>query len=333
MPTWSGILAEIHEAQRQGNRAPQDAVRRRYLDQLRTHTGRPVILYASKWTQQAPNVSPEVVSIVDEDLQGIMEVVHGMAGPNLDLILHSPGGSAEAAEALVTYLRSKFSHIRVVVPHLAMSAATIVACFADSIVMGKHSFLGPIDPQMIIITPLGQRMVPAEAIREQFERAKRECRDPSLLAAWLPMLNQYGPDLLVQCENALEMARALVRKGLSSYMFASLPDRRQRAANLARWLASHRYFKSHGRHIPRTVLEERGFRIERLEDDQQLQDLVLSVFHATTHTFDQTGAVKIIENHLGKAFIKQVQLAPILVSAPTRPAGPAAPPPAQEVNT
>jgi len=326
MPTWSGILEEIRQAQQQGDAAALDTIRRRYLTRLYQHTHRPVILYATKFTQLSPNVSPEIVSIVDEDLQGIMEVVHGIPGSALDLILHSPGGSAEAAEALVTYLRSKFTHIRVVVPHLAMSAATIVACFADSIVMGKHSFLGPIDPQMIINTPLGQRMVPAEAIREQFERAKRECQNPTLLAAWLPMLNQYGPDLLVQCENALAMARTLVRTGLSSHMFASLSDARRRAANVARWLASHRYFRSHGRHIPRDVLEERGLRIERLEDDQRLQELVLSVFHATTHTFDQTAAVKIIENHLGKAFIKQVQLQQIVVPVPP-PGGPTPPPP------
>jgi len=322
MPTWSGILDEIRQAQQSGDAAPLDRIRRKYLAALHAHTRRPVILYATKWTQQAPNVSPEVVTIVDEDLQGIMEVVHGIPGSGLDLILHSPGGSAEAAEALVMYLRSKFTHIRVVIPHLAMSAATIVACFADTILMGKHSFLGPIDPQIIINTPLGQRMVPAEAIREQFERAKRECQDPRLLAAWLPMLNQYGPDLLVQCENALAMSRTLVRAGLSSYMFASLPDGRRRAATVARWLASHRYFRSHGRHIPRHVLEERGLRIERLEDDQRLQDLVLSVFHATTHTFDQTPAVKIIENHIGKAFIKQVHLQQVLVPVPGPPVTP-----------
>jgi len=45
-------------------------------------------------------------------------------------------------------------------------------------------------------------------------------------------------------------------------------------------------------------------KITNLEDDQVFQDLVLSVFHATTHTFSGTPAVKIIENHNGKAFVK-----------------------------
>jgi ClpP class serine protease len=55
-----------------------------------------------------------------------------------------------------------------------MSAATMLACSANRIVMGKHSFLGPIDPQFIIQTELGRASVPAHAIEEQFELAKRE---------------------------------------------------------------------------------------------------------------------------------------------------------------
>jgi hypothetical protein len=281
-------------------------------------------LYASKWTQHDPNVSPDVVSITDEDTQGLMEVVQGLSGPNLDLILHSPGGSSEAAEALVTYLRSKFSHIRVVVPHMAMSAATMVACAADVITMGKHSFLGPIDPQLIINTPLGWRMVPAQAITEQFEQAAEECQDSKKLGAWLPMLSQYGPDLLVQCKHASDMSRQVVMEWLEALMFKGETDAAAKASEIATWLASHSEFKSHGRHIPRSKLESKGLKIEHLEDDQTMQDLFLSVFHATTQTFDGTSAVKIIENHRGRAFIKLNRT--MVVQMPL-PQGPPAPPP------
>ena len=190
---------------------------------------------------------------------------------------------------------------------MAMSAATIIACSADEVVLGKHSFLGPIDPQIIIGTPLGQRMVPTQAILDQFEKAKKECADPAKLAAWLPMLNQYGPDLLVQCRDALHLSRSLVQSWLETYMFKGDPKRAAKAKQIAKWLCDHRYFKTHGRHIPRAEVEKRGVRIGHLEKDETEQDLVLSVFHATTHTFNGTAAVKIIENHLGKAFIKQSQ--------------------------
>ena len=236
-----------------------------------------------------------------------MEVVHGVKATELDLILHSPGGSLEAAEALVLYLRTKFNHIRVIVPQQAMSAASIMACAADEIVLGKHSFLGPIDPQFILNTPLGLRMVPAQAILDQFDQAKDECKDPAKLGAWIPMLGQYGPDLLVKCENASEMSRKLVQGWLETFMFKPDRDRKKKAAKIADWLSSHKYFKSHGRHVPRSELEKKGLKIVHLEAEQQFQDLVLSIFHATTHTFSMTSAVKILENHNGRAFIKQAQ--------------------------
>jgi hypothetical protein len=203
-----------------------------------------------------------------------------------------------------------------------MSAATMIACAADEIVLGKHSFLGPIDPQLILTTPLGQRMVPAENILEQFEQAKKECQDPLKLGAWLPMLNQYGPDLLITCNNARALSKKLVRGWLENWMFNGDRDRKTRARRIADWLSDHSYFKSHGRHIPRQELEKKKLRILPLEKDQALQDLVLSVFHATPHTFNATAAVKILENHLGKAFIKQAQTMLVPVPGPPPQQGP-----------
>ena len=282
-----------------------DGVRRKYLFDLYRHTGRPVILYASGWLQKdAPDA---FLSIWDDDIQGLMEVTAGLgSGVALDLILHSPGGSPLAADAIVSYLRSRFSHIRVIVPNFAMSAATMLCCAADEIVLGKHSFLGPTDPQILLDTPLGTRFVPAQAILNQFDLALRQTADPDRLAAWLPMLNQYGPDLLVQCEEALTMSIELVQVWLESYMFKGLSNSPKKAQEVSEWFADHRNFRSHGRHIPRADLKDK-LNITDLEADSVLQDLSLSVFHATTHTFSNTPAAKIIENHAGRAFIRQVQ--------------------------
>jgi len=270
-----------------------------------------------------------MLSIGPNDIHGFMEAVHGLTGPNLDLILHSPGGSAEAAEAIVLYLRSKFDHIRVFVPLMAMSAATMLACAADEIVMGKHSFIGPIDPQLQLQTALGARFVPAQAIIEQFELAKTQAANPMSLRAWLPMLSQYGPDLLVTCTNATKLAETLVTDWLTSYMFKGDQDAAQKAG-VGRWLADHAYFKTHGRPISRDAAEQKRLKIVRLETDQLLQDAVLSVYHATAHTFAQTGAVKIIENRLGKAYLEVVQQMMNVGMPPQQlpqPALPSQPPP------
>ena len=308
MPIWSEILAELH-ASAQGGPPDFDGVRRKYLQKLNQHTSRNVILYASGWLQkQAP---PDLVSIVDEDIHALMEVTSGLKGRDVDLILHSPGGSPEAAEAVVSYLRSRFSHIRAIIPQLAMSAATMIACAADEIVMGKHSFLGPTDPQLLLSTPLGIRPVPAQAVLDQFDRAQRECADPAKLSAWLPMLNQFGPDLLVRCETALEMSRELVYRWLESYMFKHRGDGSQQARSVSDWFSDHKNFKSHSRHLSRSDLVKHQLEIKFLEADADLQDLSLSVFHATAHTFVGTPAVKIVENHTGRAFIKQQSPHPV----------------------
>ena len=302
MPIWSEILAELAPTA-PGTPPDFDGVRRKYLFLLNQHTGRDVILYASGWLQKedAPQV---MTSIGDEDMHALMEVSAGLHGPDLDLILHSPGGAPVAAEAIVSYLRSRFSHIRVIVPQLAMSAATMIACAADKIMMAKHSFLGPTDPQLLLQTPLGIRMVPAQATLDQFDRAQTECTDPSKLSAWLPMLSQYGPDLLIQCEEALELSKELVKTWLESYMFKNDVDRTNKASNVSDWLADHQVFKSHARHLSRDVLTKQGLIIEPLETDHTLQDLSLSVFHSTIHTFSSTPATKIVENHTGRAFLR-----------------------------
>lgn len=304
MPTWGGILKELVQGKDVNGVFPLDLVRRKYLTQIHQCTGRNVILYATNFTQPLPPNAIPHVAINDEDLQGVMEVVHGLRGDSLDLILHSPGGSLEAAEGIVVYLRSKFTNIRVFVPQLAQSAATMIACAANEIYMGKHSFLGPIDPQAILNTPLGQRSIPMQAILDQFDKAKKECVDQKNLPAWIPMLQQYGPDLLVQCTNWTRLSRQLVEKWLATYMFAGQQDAAAKAKAIADWLGSHNEFNSHGRHLSRQELHTKGLNVKNLEDDQQLQDAVLSVFHATTHTFTIANVVKIIENQNGSAFIR-----------------------------
>src|SRR5262249_51347989 len=126
MPTWGEILDELKATPAgPGDVSPLDIVRRKYLKQLRDHTGRNAVLYAVNWTQGG--ASPALTSINPGDVQGFMEVMHGLSSnQGLDIVLHSPGGSPEATESIVKYVRSKFTDVRVIVPHAAMSAATML---------------------------------------------------------------------------------------------------------------------------------------------------------------------------------------------------------------
>jgi len=141
---------------------------------------------------------------------------------------------------------------------------------------------------------------------DQFERAKIECEDPKNLAAWMPILSQYGPDLLIESQNVLDLSRKLVSEWLEKYMFAGQTDAQNLASITAEKLANHNEFKSHGHHIGIKQARELGLIVDDLERNQKIQDLVLSAFHATTLSFDATTAVKIIENQKGKGFLKLI---------------------------
>jgi len=306
MPTWGNILEQIKYAQENGIDNPFDAVRRAYLENLHEYTGREVILYSTAWTQPGGGSG---LSINDRDVHAFMEVVHGLEGDKLDLILHSPGGSAESAEQIVGYLRDKFEEIRVFVPQAAMSAATLVCCAADKVYMGRHSSIGPIDPQFVVQTPFGPRMTAAQAILDQFEMAQGRIKSQRELIPWQPILQQYPPGLLAECHEAMQLSKELAQNWANSYMHADKGDEKaeELAGKMSDFLSNRRKFKSHSRRIDRLQAAENGFDVEPLEDDQELQDAVLSVFHSAMHTHAAKPVVKIIENHHHRAVIQKFQ--------------------------
>lgn len=304
MPCWSEILAEIQTELQNGENYAFDKVRRSYLVKCHQQTGRATVVYASDWTNSAYKAPQHMVTIDTGDIQGLMQVLHGIEERELDLIIHSPGGGIDSAAALVSYLRSKFDHIRAIVPLAAMSAAGMIACAADEIVMGKHSFLGPSDPQFVLATMNGSRQVAAQSIIEQFERAKNDClANHNAIVYWGPILSQYGPDLLVQAERASALSRDYVEQWLRTYMFKGDSDGAQKASAAASWLSSHNNFNSHSRNITRDELRANGLKVTDLEDNQTEQDLFLSVFHACTHTLQNTKIAKLLENHMGRIFL------------------------------
>lgn len=307
MPSWGEISKEIDQQIASGDTFAFDTIRNKYLKSLSEFTLRDTIIYASRWT--SGDAPPNLISITDEDIHALMEAVYGLKNKNLDLILHTGGGSAEATDAIVSYLRQKFEHIRVIIPQAAMSAGTMLACAADSIVMGKQSSIGPVDPQFILQTSVGVQAIPAHAIIEQFKKAQEDCKDnPKNLNSWLPMLSQYGPALLVRCQDQIDFGKELVSNWLTEYMFknekSDLPNK------IADFLSDHGNFKTHGKHISAEQAKKIGLKIEFFEEDQDFQDKALSAFHSTVVPFGRTNAAKIISNQNGNCYLKQFGVNP-----------------------
>lgn len=299
MPNWGQVLSEIQEQDTKlssSAKSAVDVVRRKYLTKLHKKTGRNVIAYYSGWLS---NPSGFGIDVNDEDKAAFMMAIHGLdKSKGLDLILHTPGGGIAAAESLVDYLRRIFGRdIRAIVPHLAMSAGTMIACTCKSIVMGKQSNLGPIDPQV--------GGLPAAAVKKEIERAIAEIKeDPDRLQFWQFVLNKYSPTFVSQCEQAVTMAAEFVHNRLVDNMFLGQGDAQEKAATIVKGLSDVDDNKSHARHIHIDKCEALGLVIERLEDDQEMQEATLTVHHCYMHSLAVSGATKMVENHKGAAFIK-----------------------------
>jgi hypothetical protein len=304
-----------------------DVVRRRLLLDLSEYTGRNTIIYATGFLE--PGLKPVwAMSINPSDKLRFREVMTNLTGDRLDVVLESPGGSPDAAESIVQLLRSKFKDIRFIVPNLAKSAATMLALSGNQIIMDEHSELGPTDPQLAFQEEGKSLSCPAQAILDQFARASGEIsKDPSQLPAWIPILKQYGPSLLQQCENAIELTRSLVSKWLETYMFAGRTDARERAAEVSDALANSRRHLSHGRMIGLDDALALNLNVIDSRDFPELQRKVWDLYVAIQLTFKKTGAVKIVENQRGDAVIDVVQAVHIAMSA--TPDQGSVPPPSQ----
>ncbi len=300
MPSWSQILDEIRQFIRDNpdqRNSAHDEIRQKYLHDLHRETGRNVIAYYSGWLPK-PGISS--LEINDEDKTGFMSAVYGLdRSIGLDLILHTPGGNITATQSIVHYLHQMFGNdVRAIVPQLAMSAGTMIACSCKSILMGLHSNLGPIDPHL--------RDIPAAGVIKEFNRASRAIRrNPANALVWQSIIGQYRPTFLSQCENAVRLSNDFVREQLTNVMFAGTPNASEKASDITRKLSDYSGNKSHSRHIEVEECEEMGLVIERLEENPALQETVLSVHHSFTITLSNTPAFKVIENHNGAAFVKQ----------------------------
>jgi hypothetical protein len=299
MPNWNDVLAELEGY----SKGPHDQLRLKYLQQLHEHTKRNVLVYYSGWLQK-PSLQGGNFSISDADKTGFMTCSHGMnRSLGLDLILHTPGGDVAATESIIDYLHSLYDgNIRAIIPQMAMSGGTLIALSCKSIVMGRQSSLGPIDPQI--------GGMPAQGILEEFKLAASDIKeDASRIPIWQPIIGKYWPTLITSCQHAIDWSDDLLRRFLSSCMYAGQDpaDCNLKIEAIADALGKQSTSKSHNRHISQERALKLGLNIERLEEDGRLQDIILSLHHALTITFAQTGVTKIVENHNGVAYVQQAQ--------------------------
>lgn len=295
MPNWKEVLVEIQAEAQKGSPQPFDVIRQKYLNELAKKTDRNVIAYYSGWLQK-PNTPNSIIN--DKDKNAFMATVHNMdRDKGLDLILHTPGGDLAATESIVDYLHKMFNgNIRAIIPQIAMSAGTMIALSCTDIVMGKQSNLGPIDPQM--------GGVACQSVLDEFKQAVEDVKvNPAAAPLWQVIISKYHPTFLGACRNSIDWSEKLVGEWLSRSMCKGDDALTKK---VLKEFGDHQEHKSHARHISTERCKEIGLKILDMEADNDLQDLILTLHHAYMHTIDRSRVTKIVENHLGIAYIEQI---------------------------
>jgi hypothetical protein len=165
--------------------------------------------------------------------------------------------------------------------------------------MAKHSNLGPIDPQL--------RGIPARNVIKEFEQACREIKaDPSKTPLWQTIIGKYHPTFLLQCKNAINWSDKFAREQLRGVMFEGEKNAGRRARKVVRKLNEFGARNTHNQHLHFDDCKNVGLKVKAIETDPALQDALLTVHHCYMHTLMNSPAFKIIENHTGTAFVKQV---------------------------
>lgn len=136
------------------------AWRQQIIEDLERERGTKVITMIHKkelWT--APGEDQEIG--IEDTVKVLMEFQKTPRDKPIDMIIHTPGGYAVAAQMMAMAIKFHPSKVTVMVPFYAMSGGSLMSLAASEIRMEKYSVLGPVDPQ--IPTP-GGRMEPAGSL-------------------------------------------------------------------------------------------------------------------------------------------------------------------------
>lgn len=224
----------------------------------------------------------------------------------ISVLLRTGGGSAETTERMVGVLRKHYQEVNFVVPDIAMSAGTILCMSGDRIYMDYASTLGPIDPQ--VPTPDTGDYVPALGYLDKVNEITEK---GNLAPADVVMLKSLDLAKLALFEQARDLSVDLLKKWLVEYKFRNWTEHRTtspgspvtpqekalRAEQIAKDLADHRQWRSHGRSLDIAKLTQLRIEIDDYSDDEELCDAIRGYNDPLTGFVDRNRIDFVMHSH------------------------------------
>jgi hypothetical protein len=207
---------------------------------------------------------------------------------------------------MVAVLRKHYQTVNFIVPDIAMSAGTIFCMAGDKIYMDYASTLGPIDPQ--VPTPDNGGYVPALGYLDKVAEISAK---GNLAPADVVLLKSLDLAKLALFEQAKDLSVDLLKKWLVEYKFknwtqhrttkpgAAVTDaeRAERAEQIARDLADHKRWRSHGRSLDVVKLNELRIEIDDYSNDMPLRDAIRGYNDPLTGFVDRMGIDLFVHSH------------------------------------
>ena len=332
MPPPPELVQSIRDAG--GDLAACDTVILDNLRQMSQRTGRDTILYAGALRHEDRRPSPDAV-INEDDIATFGDILiklnrqdpfpdhrlsfhphpHGAhrefghyAGPHramaghdlrqLDLILHSPGGTLPATQAIVRALRGRYEHIRVFIPQRVMSAAAMLACAADQIILGGFASLSPTNPMVVVPTMGGSIMVPAQAVVDERNELLRRLQGPDVTGEDLMSLVSQPPGLFHDARRIISESSLTLGGWIDSYSRSPNAPQANTGQHIADWISSYNQHLGHASVLTVADLQRYGLNATHMNGHAEVQEHCMEAFHAAQVAFMLTDTVKVVRCHL-----------------------------------
>jgi hypothetical protein len=293
---WYNFISELRKAV---DPEPVDLnlLRREVYSEIEELRQRPLFAYAVRFVDGAQGP----ISIDLGDVDGFTDLIDAVdpRANSVDVLIHSPGGSPEATERIVSLLRARFNDgVHFLVPHSAYSAATMMVLSGNEVILHPSATLGPIDPQV--------NGIPARSIRRGFDKIRDLLKDegPEALPAYLPLIEKHSIEILEICEDSLKLSKELVTEWLTRYMFSGT-ESQETIRHAVDFFSDYDEHKTHSRPLMFEKLQKLNLKISIA--DTPLRELMREAYILLNGFFTVTPFVKVFENSQGLSWGRQVQ--------------------------
>jgi hypothetical protein len=276
----SRLLSEIEQSH---------PTRRVLIEDLEKKLQRSILTYFTSM------LHPVIIEDIDNDMiEGMLQTLDPNKG--ITMILNSPGGSSLAAERIINTCRT-YSHgdFDVIVPRMAKSAATMICMGANKILMPKTAELGPVDPQVVIITREGSRELRgAHYLIESYEQLFNSAvTTTGNIQPYLQQLDRYDSRDIREYKKMIELGEDIAVRSLYGSMMKTLSVDEIR--NKIQRFLNPSETKSHGRPIYLQEAKESGLNVEEIKIDNDTWPVLWELYLRSNHLVNSPKVCKLCE--------------------------------------